>query len=241
MEHEIILDLLPLYHDGVCSAASRTAVEAHLETCEVCRKALTDMDAPLPEAERKAADDAAAVRKISQEWKKGWRKAWKKGAVIAAAVCILAYGTWYGLTQWCCIPVDLTVAEVSEVARMQDGRIVFQLEFPEGSVRPTILWEEDGNGGVHMTAKRCLIQKSWKHSDGYFSYGIAGEKGWSLCNGDGTQITKIYVGEGENAILVWEEGMELPAASAAQEAKYHPKQDRFMNYEWFGRDFDDAD
>ena len=25
MEHDIIFDLLPLYHDGVCSAASRAA------------------------------------------------------------------------------------------------------------------------------------------------------------------------------------------------------------------------
>lgn len=71
MEHDIIFDLLPLYHDGVCSAASRTAVEAHLRDCGTCRKALADMDAPLPEAGRKTADDAAAVKKISREWKKG--------------------------------------------------------------------------------------------------------------------------------------------------------------------------
>ena len=29
MEHDIILDLLPLYHDGVCSEASQAAVEEH--------------------------------------------------------------------------------------------------------------------------------------------------------------------------------------------------------------------
>ena len=39
MEHEIVMDLLPLYHDGVCSAASRAAVEEHLKECEVCREA----------------------------------------------------------------------------------------------------------------------------------------------------------------------------------------------------------
>ena len=38
MEHDIVMDLLPLYHDGVCSAASRGAVEEHLKTCETCRK-----------------------------------------------------------------------------------------------------------------------------------------------------------------------------------------------------------
>ncbi len=31
---EIIKDLLPLYHDGVCSVDSTKAVEEHLEHCE---------------------------------------------------------------------------------------------------------------------------------------------------------------------------------------------------------------
>ncbi len=48
MEHEIVLDLLPLYADGCCSQASRQAVEAHLFQCESCRKALQAMGTPLP-------------------------------------------------------------------------------------------------------------------------------------------------------------------------------------------------
>ena len=36
----IIQDLLPLYHDGVCSPESRTEVEEHLKTCPDCRAAL---------------------------------------------------------------------------------------------------------------------------------------------------------------------------------------------------------
>ena len=37
LDHDIVQDLLPLYHDGVCSERSRAAVEAHLQTCETCR------------------------------------------------------------------------------------------------------------------------------------------------------------------------------------------------------------
>ena len=51
LDHDIVQDLLPLYHDGVCSDKSRAAVEEHLKTCEDCRAALTAMDAPLPEVE----------------------------------------------------------------------------------------------------------------------------------------------------------------------------------------------
>lgn len=35
---KLIQDLLPLYIDGICSEDSRTAVEAHLEECEKCKK-----------------------------------------------------------------------------------------------------------------------------------------------------------------------------------------------------------
>ena len=58
MEHEIILDLLPLYHDGVCSAASRTAVEAHLKSCPDCRAALAAM-------ERRGVRKGIALRPIT--------------------------------------------------------------------------------------------------------------------------------------------------------------------------------
>ena len=37
---EIVQDLLPLYEDGVCSKDSRAAVEAHLKTCESCRRTM---------------------------------------------------------------------------------------------------------------------------------------------------------------------------------------------------------
>ncbi|MFR3921316.1 MAG: zf-HC2 domain-containing protein [Dysosmobacter welbionis] len=62
LDHDIVQDLLPLYHDGVCSDKSRAAVEEHLQTCQDCRKALEEMDTQLP-TEKVAVDDAAAVKK----------------------------------------------------------------------------------------------------------------------------------------------------------------------------------
>ena len=34
---DIITDLLPLYHDGVCNQATKTLVEEHLDECDSCR------------------------------------------------------------------------------------------------------------------------------------------------------------------------------------------------------------
>ena len=55
MNCDIIQDLLPLYHDGVCSAASQAAVKEHLASCKTCREALSALDAPLPEKQKAAA------------------------------------------------------------------------------------------------------------------------------------------------------------------------------------------
>ena len=35
---EVIKDLLPLYHDEICSENTKTIVEEHLQECESCRK-----------------------------------------------------------------------------------------------------------------------------------------------------------------------------------------------------------
>jgi len=45
---EIIRDLLPLYHDGACSPASRALVEEHVAACGECRDILEGMSEPLP-------------------------------------------------------------------------------------------------------------------------------------------------------------------------------------------------
>ena len=44
---KIVEDLLPLYHDGVCSAESRILVEEHLAQCEHCRNLLHQMNGEL--------------------------------------------------------------------------------------------------------------------------------------------------------------------------------------------------
>ncbi len=53
MEHinmcEVVQDLLPLYEDGCCSRQSRELVEAHLETCEACRRLRTAYGEQMPD------------------------------------------------------------------------------------------------------------------------------------------------------------------------------------------------
>ena len=158
MEHDIIFDLLPLYHDGVCSAASRAAVEAHLKECGTCREALLEMDAPLPAAEeQKNAADGAVVKGISEAWKKEKWKARLKGAAIAAAVCLLLVGAWLAATQLFIFPVDPATIEITDVRQLADGRILYHFYIDDDlNLRRTeFQYDEDGN--MYCVPIRALI------------------------------------------------------------------------------------
>ncbi len=87
---EIIKDLLPLYHDGVCSEDSKKVIEEHLEHCESCRDELRAMDSELPITNRtENLAEAEAVKKLSKRWKKGMIKSVLKGALFSLVTVIV--------------------------------------------------------------------------------------------------------------------------------------------------------
>ena len=223
MEHEIIYDLLPLYHDGVCSEASRRAVEEHLETCRDCQKALAAMDAPLPEAEKQAVDDGAAVKKIRDEWKKSKWKARLKGALITLLACAALAGGYWALFQWYSCQVPVEVLEVSELAQLSDGRVVFHL-FVNDQYDLNRVDYQDEDGIRYIVPLRPLICRERSTDGGLWDWDycidVAESNEWNDRYGDSVDITAVYLGRGEDAILLWEEGMELPAASAADEERW---------------------
>ncbi|MBQ3512831.1 MAG: zf-HC2 domain-containing protein [Lachnospiraceae bacterium] len=67
----LIRDILPIYHDEVCSEESKTAVKEHLETCEDCKKYYENMcESDIverfsfdDEMERKKADSIKELKK----------------------------------------------------------------------------------------------------------------------------------------------------------------------------------
>lgn len=82
----IIRDLMPLYHDNVCSEESRAAVEEHISECNDCReyyKQLSDETekAVVPEIENRKAE---SLRAVSRRFKRGVTV-----SVILAAALVL--------------------------------------------------------------------------------------------------------------------------------------------------------
>jgi hypothetical protein len=80
----VIQDLLPLYHDGVCSEKSREMVEEHLMECESCKKALMEIrkEISAPNVSRQDAGRA---------WKTLTRNLWirRVTAIVLAVVMII--------------------------------------------------------------------------------------------------------------------------------------------------------
>ena len=216
LDHDIAQDLLPLYHDGVCSERSRAAVEEHLQTCEACRAALAAMDAPLPEAEKTAAEDAAAVKKISSEWKKGKRRARIIGVLAAIVVCAAAAVGIWALTTFTCVPMgseDYTL----EVYRLESGGVGVHWDFREGRETWYALMFREEADGLHYYLERPILRVELFNFGKYYNrYGDAMFRSWS---DDAMETKAIYFGLGEDSVLLWKEGEEvdLPAATAAQE------------------------
>ena len=225
MDHDIIFDLLPLYHDGVCSGASRAAVEEHLETCQACREALAEMDAPLPKTETRKNDaDGAAVRRISEEWRKTAWRARLKGAAIAAAVCLTLLGAWMAATQLYLFPVPAEKIQISNVRQLPDGRVLYHFRIDDDLNLRRIRFEYDSAGNKYYVPVRALLtEKRWEGAtpaDREMILDVAEENTWAESQGLDREVVRVWYGRGGDAILLWEEGMDLPAASAADEESY---------------------
>lgn len=83
----VIKDLLPLYHDGVCSNESRTIVEEHLQECSECRQyyeMLMDSDS-VEEQSYDAENEAKKATFIH-----GIKRRVRKKQIIAGVIAVVA-------------------------------------------------------------------------------------------------------------------------------------------------------
>lgn len=93
---EVIRDLLPLYHDGVCSNESKMIVDEHLAGCEGCKADLETMNHVFPQMHKEQnLKEAEAVIKLSRRWKKGMFLSLLKGVLLTiltvAAMLLFLY------------------------------------------------------------------------------------------------------------------------------------------------------
>lgn len=92
----IILDLLPLYHDGVCSTESADAIKEHLNECESCRAYYQSLQASdsLPIGHNSNEEEIRKVASLKAVKKKILCKRVLTAVLSIAIVLSLAFGSF---------------------------------------------------------------------------------------------------------------------------------------------------
>ena len=223
---DVIRDLLPLYHDGVCSDGSKSLVEEHLKGCEACRKELDMLNAELamphvrPEKEK-------SFKAVSFAWKKGKKKSFIKGILLTVLICAVLFGGYIGLAAWKCIPVSADVLEISQLSQLPDEGIAFRLSTNDNKAVRYIRYNKTDDGSFYLTPMRSVMEAIGLSAAGpestFFNFYPPGYK-TSEPDHPGIFLpentTKIYVGPVGEGTLVWEKGMELPDAGEALRQRY---------------------
>lgn len=102
------------------------------------------------------------------------------------------------------------------------GRVLYHFYIDDELALRVIRFEYDEEGNKYYIPVRALVtEKRWEGdspADNEKCLDVAEEVAWAEEQGVEREITRVWYGRGEDAILLWEEGMDLPAASEADEA-----------------------
>lgn len=201
MNCDIIRDLLPLYADDVCSQASRQMVESHLDTCESCRAELSVMRCGEPAV---IAEEVEAAQAAGKAWKKRKLRSVLLGILAAAAL----FGTIYGLTVPNILPVDEGYLRVDDVIyNPAVGYIQVKLTVMDGMKHNFIRYRQVGDA-FYITPMRPIIttreDDDWVERKNTHTHNI----------GEAAAGKALYVGWGDDAVLVWDESWKDRANSA---------------------------
>lgn len=219
---EVINDLLPLYHDEVCSEESKRIVEEHLKECENCREIAKKIGGEF-HVPQKELDDATFFKNIQQEYK-------IKNIVFSILlICLVGIGSHLA-RNYQFMPVGASSFQISEVSQLEDKTIGFYMKICDGKdVRFITAKRANEEGIVYIHGKRALMEEAIDNSIGYheqyFYYNAEEYNQWlsgldQSANEDLQYITEVRFGTEEDYVLLWKTGMDLPEASERMKLDY---------------------
>lgn len=221
---EMVRDLLPLYHDGVCSEVSAALVGEHLKDCPDCCRMLKTIDEEL-QVPKLEADAAKPLLSIQVNWKKLTKRMLLKSIGAGAAVFLMLITGWWALTKWCIVPLKAEDYIIRQAVQMEDGAIYLEYATMYENADPEMDVTE--NGVLYEIMRRPILeQRRIEPPSSYGAVSFRAENGiytWF----DESEFHAFCLGdpESEEAIILWQEGMELPPASEKVEGKYREIQD----------------
>lgn len=141
---EIVKDLLPLYHDEICSEQSRIVVDEHLQECENCKSELSSINIDLTQAGFGKEVEKAKYKTFLEIKKKLFRKSIK--IILFSILCTAAvlFGLFYLLFHYQTpISYEAGLISVDKVYENAIG-ITFKGDDFYGSYGFTKMVEKDG-------------------------------------------------------------------------------------------------
>lgn len=230
---KIIEDILPLYADEVCSDESRALVDEHVAECENCRKKLGAMS--------DTACDKADIRPLKNvgRWLEKLRlKALIKGVINGVLFMAIVIFGYFFLTEMTIMNVPADRVTVSDVCMLSDGNIAFHMYIDDQYDLHAVGADIDKDGNMYITPKRAIIEnrRISGFDMGLFNsyYGVEIHEFDPEASRDtnpyldffftaGVKPNAVYLRLRGDDILIWEKGMELPAANDDAEEKFiHP-------------------
>ena len=216
MKHncEVVRDLLPLYHDGVCSKKSREMVEEHLTECEACKKELEEIkkEVSVPNASKK---DAARA------WKTLVRNLWLRriaSIVLVVVLLVAAVACGREVYKWDQERTIWMGADelVYDAFRLADGRIYLEFNGMEHAI--TVV--ESPNDPSETGGQSYILRMGY--SKATQDVKMTSPEFWGVINGNYEQVELDSAGKND-IIVICRIDDKLPSATEEMEkraAKY---------------------
>ena len=147
---DIVKDLLPLVAEDMASESTKEYVNAHLETCETCRKAYEEMKTPVE------AEPAAPLKTVKKAVK-------KRGLLIAGLIACLVAALLLGAFARLLKPIVIHSAfEAFESVHIDSDRIyLYQAQ------KTNLMTETDG--GIVSVAAYTTLWDQWTDKETHWS------------------------------------------------------------------------
>ena len=163
----VVRDILPLYHDEVVSAETRSAVGEHLMGCQACRAEYEAMEKALAKPAKGGQSTLARFRGMMKKQKRKKIIAIILAAVLAAGAAV---GGVVGLSEWCVVPVKDSQWEVKDICRIdtdQGPQIFIHYADTYGGRAATRMEtvEKDGRTTFAFEMRHPVL--SWRQPDGH--------------------------------------------------------------------------
>lgn len=209
----VVEDLLPFYHDNTCSAESQRLIEEHLICCAHCRHTLAELQEIIPYGKKTAKrKDVPSVQKTMQNKQ---RNTLFNGIIFGALLAATIFVGYIFLHETVYVPFSPEYYEILDLSQLTEHEgIAFTLSAPHPDYISSIEFRYEEDGTMYIVPQHRMFEHVGeipadiiRISQPPYEYTIAVS----------SEVPAVYLGNKRNAVLIWEQGQELPIASQEME------------------------